>query len=110
VGHGIRRQPLVAVEVGCALTAFAVRPDDVGAHWLAGHDDDLLVALPAQIGDFQALKIIAKSFSGKLTSAKRALFTTAVNYVSIDRTLPWFLQTEVDARDDVTIVVCGYDF
>lgn len=66
--------------------------------------------LPARIGDFHARELVAKSFATALTSASRILYTTPVIYAHLDRTFPWFLQTKIDARDDVTIVVCGDEF
>ena len=63
--------------------------------------------LPAEPDAFKSQPIVAKSLSSALTSSERCLFTTAVAYDRIDRTFPWFLQTKVDARDDVTVFVCG---
>jgi hypothetical protein len=66
--------------------------------------------LPTETAAFNSDQIVAKSFSSALTTTKRALFSTAVTYAQIDRTFPWFLQTKIDAHDDVTIVVCGDKF
>jgi len=62
--------------------------------------------LPAT-ADFAAHELVAKSLSSEPTSDGKVLFTTPVTYAQIDRTLPWYLQTEVKARDDVTVFVCG---
>jgi hypothetical protein len=59
------------------------------------------------IDKFNSHPIVAKSLSSALTSTNKFLFTTAVAYSLIDRTFPWFLQTKIDARDDVTVFVCG---
>jgi hypothetical protein len=62
--------------------------------------------LPAQT-PFSSSEIIAKSFSGELTDTGKVLVTTPVTYARIDRKFPWFLQTRVEAHDDVTVFVCG---
>jgi hypothetical protein len=63
--------------------------------------------LPSCIRKFKSYPIVAKSFSSALSNSNRFLFTTAVPYAQIDRTFPWFLQAEIDAREDVTIFICG---
>jgi hypothetical protein len=63
--------------------------------------------LPATTGRFGAHDLVAKSLSSEQTSDGKVLFTTSVTYPRIDRTLPWYLQAEVEARHDVTIFVCG---
>jgi hypothetical protein len=62
--------------------------------------------LPANAG-LNSTQVVAKSLATGLTNANRVLYTTAVNYPEIDRSFPWFLQTEVDAIDDVTVCICG---
>lgn len=63
--------------------------------------------LPSGDGRFAARELVAKSLSSELTSEGRLLFTTAVDYAQIDRTFPWYLQTRVEAHDDVTVFVCA---
>jgi len=66
--------------------------------------------LPPQIEEFQEREIVAKSLSSEPTNDGRLLFASAVEYCGIDRGSPWFLQTKVDAFNDVTVVVCGDEF
>jgi hypothetical protein len=66
--------------------------------------------LPQQIEEFRGRGVIAKSLSSEPFSDDRVLYTTSVGYDGIDRRFPWFLQTKVDALQDVTIVVCGGQF
>jgi hypothetical protein len=63
--------------------------------------------LPAAVDRLDAHELVAKSLSSEQASDGKVLFTSAVPYAQLDRTFPWFLQTKVDARDDVTIFVCG---
>ncbi len=63
--------------------------------------------LPARDGRFAARDLVAKSLSSEQMSDGKILYTTAVRYAQIDRTYPWYLQAKVEARDDVTVVVCG---
>jgi hypothetical protein len=63
--------------------------------------------LPATVGLFAEHELAAKSLSSEQTSDGKVLFTTPVAYPQIDRTLPWYLQAKVEARDDVTVFVCG---
>jgi hypothetical protein len=63
--------------------------------------------LPAGVDGFDSSQIVVKSLSNEPMDTGKVLFTTAVTYAQIERTLPWFLQAKVDARDDVTAVVCG---
>jgi len=66
--------------------------------------------LPAQVAQFDGQEIVAKSFSSEFTNDGRALYTSLVDYQRLDRSFPWFLQTKIDARDDVTVVVCADEF
>jgi hypothetical protein len=66
--------------------------------------------LPEQFRNSDAREIVAKSLSSEFTSDGRALYTSLVEYQSIDRSCPWFLQTKINAANDVTIVVCGDEF
>jgi hypothetical protein len=63
--------------------------------------------LPARADRLGVHQLVAKSLSSEPTGDGKVLFTTAVPYAQIDRTLPWFLQARVEARDDVTVFVCG---
>jgi len=63
--------------------------------------------LPARPEPFATHDLIAKSLSSEMTDDGKVLFTTGVSYAQIDRTFPWYLQSEVEARDDVTVFVCG---
>jgi hypothetical protein len=63
--------------------------------------------LPADARGFDAGQIVAKSLSSESIDTGKVLFTTAVTYAQLGKAFPWFLQTKVDARDDVTVVVCG---
>jgi hypothetical protein len=42
-----------------------------------------------------------------LTTTNKALFTTQIDFSKLDPRYPWYLQEKVDAKSDVTIVVCG---
>jgi hypothetical protein len=72
-------------------------PDSLAGWNLAGHADQ-----------FSSHSIVAKSLSGAASNAKKVLFTTAVKYEQLDRKFPWFLQNKIDARNDVTVMVCGH--
>jgi hypothetical protein len=58
-------------------------------------------------GLFAARELVAKSLASQPTSDGKVVFTTGVKYAQLDRTFPWYLQTKVYAREDVTVFVCG---
>lgn len=66
--------------------------------------------LPPQLAEVDSQGIVAKSLSSEFTDDNRALYTTAVDYQTLDRSWPWFLQSKTKAGDDVTVFVCDGEF
>ena len=51
--------------------------------------------------------VVAKSLSSGTTDSKKVLFTTEVKVDQLDLSYPWYLQTKVQSKFDVTVFVCG---
>lgn len=51
--------------------------------------------------------LVIKSLSSEVTDDYKAIMTTEVNIHDLDPKYPWFLQSKVESRWDVTVFICG---
>jgi hypothetical protein len=51
--------------------------------------------------------VVAKSLTSGWTTTNKALFTTEVQRSKLDVRYPWYLQEKINAKSDVTVLICG---